>query len=305
VLKVSKTNSAYRAALDLIELGQNDFPVTALAYKKGTVRLQLGTSDHYEGTVNPTGTEIHGFFISRSGGQAEVVWKRTTHPDVPPPPLVESDYAPAGNSSLEGFWEGYASIKGIPMRMNLKISQPSIGRFRAELDYLDFGIKHVPVTIAYDRPTVGLTCLGAELDGTMNRSDTEFQGVIPLGSPDIPWAFTRGHHKPTGDFFFTTKMDLQGDWRGMLNVEGIKLRLFLHIARLPDGKYSATVDSPDGGLDGVLATAVRFQPPKVRIEWVWMGWSFAGELERGELSGVWSSTDGTKTLVVFQRSDLK
>jgi hypothetical protein len=304
VLKVSKTNGAYRATLDLIELGQSDLPVTTLAYNNGTVRLQLNTWYRYEGTVDPTGTEIHGFFRSRSGHKTDVLWKRTTQPDVPPPPLAESDYAPVGNSALQGFWEGHSNVKGIPWRANLKISEPSPGSFRAEIDFLDFGIGHVPVTIAYDKPTVGLTCLGAEVEGTMNNSNTEFRGPLPVSPPEIWWTFKRGHQEPTGDFAYTAKTDLPGHWQGMLNVEGIKLRLFLHIAKLPDGKFSATLDSPDGILSGMLATVVQYRPPQVRIEWIWIGRSFEGKLEHGELSGVLSG-GGEATRLVFQRSDLK
>jgi RNA polymerase sigma factor (sigma-70 family) len=305
VLKISKTNGTYRATLDLIETGQTDFPITAITYKHGTLRLQIHTWGHYEGTVDPTGTEIRGFFLSRNGRKADAVWKRTTHPDIPAPPLAESDYAPTGYSTLQGFWEGHANVKGIPRRRNLKISGPSPGNFRAEWDNLDIGFQHVPVTIAYDKPTVKLTFLGgSELEATMNSSNTEFRSALPAGSSDIPWTFKRGHQEPTGDFSFTSKTDLQGHWQGILNVEGIKLRLNLHIARLPDGKFSATLDSLDQGSSGALATVVRYRPPEVRIEWVWMKCSFEGKLEHGELSGVFSSVR-SKVPVIFQRSDLK
>jgi len=78
--------------------------------------------------------------------------------------------------------------------------------------------------------------------------------------------------------------------------------LFLRFAKLPDGKYSATVDIPDGGVSGMLATAVQYRPPRVRVAWVWMGNSFAGELDRGKLSGIWSG-GGENVPIVFQRSD--
>jgi RNA polymerase sigma factor (sigma-70 family) len=306
VLKVSRTNGAYQATVDLIETGQTDFPITTVAYKNGTLRLQIHTWGYYEGTVDPAGTQIHGFFMSWNGRKAAAVWKRTTHPAVPPPPLAESDYAPTGNSALQGFWEGYATVKGIPMRENLKISEPSPGSFRAEVDDLIKGLHHVPVTVAYNKPTVKLTTWwGGESEATMNSSNTEFRCSMPAGSPDIPWTFKRGHQEPTGDFSFTSKTDWQGHWQGTLkSVDGIKLRFNLHIARLSDGKFSATLDSLDQGSSGALATAVRYRPPEVRIEWVWMKCSFEGKLEHGELSGVFSSVR-SKVPVVFQRSDLK
>ncbi len=303
VLKISKTNGEYHATIDLIEAGQRDYPVTTVAYKNGVVRLQLNTWGYYEGTVDPSGMELQGSYNPRHGNKGDVVWKRTTHPDVPSPLLAESDYAPAGNSTLQGFWEGQASVKGIPKRGNLKIAEPSPGSFRAEWDDLDAGLHHVPVTITYDKPKVKLTYLGDELEATMNQSNTEFWGSMTAGSSDIPWTFKRGHQEPPGDFSFSTKTDLQGHWQGTLkSVDGIKLRFNLHIARLPDGKFSATLDSLDQGSSGALATAVRYRPPEVRIEWVWVECSFAGKLEHGELSGVFSS-QRSKVPVVFQRSD--
>ena len=310
VLKVSRTNGAYSATLDFPELGQRDFPVARFEYKNGNVRLQLYRLGRYEGTVDSTGTEIHGLGLPRSVSAQTVrhfdfVWKRTTHPATPPPPLAESDYAPTQNSILQGVWEGSASIKGIPLRMNLKISEPSEGVFRAEIDSLDTGLRHIPATVTYDKPTVKLTCLGAELAGTMNGSNTEFRTAAPGGSGEIAWTFKRARPEPAGDFSYTTETDLPGHWKGMLNAEGDRLPLSLDIARLPDGKFSATLRGPYQGLNGVsLATVVRYNPPQVRIIWVWGDCSFAGELERGKLSGIWNDGE-VSTRLVFERSDLK
>ena len=127
VLKVSKTNGVYRATLDFPELGQRDYPVAKFEYRNGTMRLQLDSLTRFEGPVDPTGTEVRSLIILRNGcgTKINVLWKRTTQPEIPALPLAESDYAPAGNSTLQGFWEGYASIRGIPLPMNLKISEPS------------------------------------------------------------------------------------------------------------------------------------------------------------------------------------
>jgi RNA polymerase sigma factor (sigma-70 family) len=305
VLKVSKTNGAYRATLDIPELGQRDYPVAKFEYKNGTMRLQLNRLVRCEGTVDPTGTEIHSLFFLRNGRKTktDVLWKRTTQPDVPAPPLAERDYVPAEHSTLQGFWEGYASIRGIPLRMNLKISEPSEGVFRAEMDDLYCGIMHIPVTVTYDKTNVELTHLRIKLKGTLDNSNTEIRGTLPNGSSVIPWTFKRGNQEQRGDFSYANEMDLQGHWRGMLDGEGIKLQLFLHIAKLTDGKYSATLDSSDG-TSGMLATVVRYRPPEVRIEWVCSGCSFEGKLEHGKLSGVWND-GGEPTRLVFERSDLK
>ncbi len=236
VLKISKTNGVYHAALDLVELGQSNFPVNSCTYKDSIIRLGFNPWGNYTGTISPAGREIQGSFTSPDGGKIEALWKRTMHPDIPPVPLAARDYVPAGDSTLQGFWTGRADIKGIPLQMNLKISGASPRNLRAELDYLDFGIRHVPATVMFDKPSVELTCLGAEVDGTMNSNNTKFHGVIPLGSQGIPWVFQRGHEDPTGDFAYTDQTDLQGHWQGTLNVRGVKFRVFLHLAKLPDGE---------------------------------------------------------------------
>jgi hypothetical protein len=310
VLKVSKTNGAYHATLDFPELGQRDVPVASFEYKNGIMRLRLYRLGRYEGTVDPTGSEIQGAVQPVNGptpptNRYAIVWKRTAQPPVPPPPLAGSDYAPTGNSILQGVWEGYASIKGIPLRVNLKISESAPGVFRAEIDSLDTGLMHVPATVTYDPPTVGLTCLGAELKGTMNSSNTEFRETSSASLPGITWTFKRGNQGPPGDYSYTKETDLPGHWKGMLKAEDDRLQMFLDIARLPDGKLSATLRGPYQGLNGVsLATVVRYNAPAVRIEWVWSGCSFDGKLEHGKLSGVWND-GGEPTRLDFERSDLK
>jgi hypothetical protein len=187
--------------------------------------------------------------------------------------------------------------------MNLKISESSEGVLRAEMDNLYSGLMHIPVTVTYDKTNVEVTHLRIKLQGIINSSNTEIRGTLPNGSSVIPWTFKHGKQEQRGDFSYTKETDLQGHWQGILNEEGIKLQLFLHIAKLPDGKYSATLDSSDG-TSGMLAIVVRYRPPEVRIEWIWNGCSFAGKLERGKLSGMWNDV-GQPTRLVFERSELK
>ena len=116
VLKVSRTNDTYQAEWDLVELGQRNFPVTAITYKHGTLRLQIHTWGHYEGTVDPAGTEIHGFFMSWNGHKTDAVWKRTTHPDVPhrlwPRVIMRQPVIPFYRASGKGMPPSRAFLTG-------------------------------------------------------------------------------------------------------------------------------------------------------------------------------------------------
>ncbi|MBU6411052.1 MAG: alpha/beta hydrolase, partial [Verrucomicrobia bacterium] len=68
---------------------------------------------------------------------------------------------------------------------------------------------------------------------------------------------------------------------------GVKLRILFHIALMPDGSYSATLDSPDQGATGIPATAAQVTYPDVRLEWKGIGGVFTGKLTNGRLSGTW------------------
>ena len=56
---------------------------------------------------------------------------------------------------------------------------------------------------------------------------------------------------------------------------------------MPDGSYSATMDSPDQGALGLPASAVQYTFPNIKVEWNGISGVFAGKLEKGRLSGTW------------------
>jgi RNA polymerase sigma factor (sigma-70 family) len=303
VLKITTTNGAYRASLNVVELGLQEYPVSNFSFKHGTVRLQFYACDgggDYEGLLSPDGTQITGKFNWLNGGHLEVTWKQTSQPDVPAPALAESEYAPSTNSILQGFWEGEATIRGAPLRQNLKISETSPGAFRAEMELPDLGLWHLPATLKCDNPRVRFSWLGADFEGDLNRSNTVITGTVPGAPGGIHWILKRGKSEPQGDFSYAAKTELQGHWQGALTIKGTKYPCHLHIARLADGKFTATKDCADVGIPGATATVVRYRPPQVHIEWIWLGDSFVGQLEQGELSGVWTR-QGTSSHVVFKR----
>ncbi len=75
---------------------------------------------------------------------------------------------------------------------------------------------------------------------------------------------------------------IAGDWHGLLEVPGGKLRLVFHIEENA-GTLSATMDSPDQGAFGIPATSVAFTPPVLRIQIAALLLEFSGNLnEKGE-----------------------
>ncbi len=302
-LEVTMTNGVCQATAGVLELGIRGQPVKVVADKDGTIRLQFDrlSITSFEGRLDPSGDELRGFCKSWDGHPGEVRWKRRVEPYSPAPLLTESEYASSTNSTLQGFWEGSASIRGIPWRQNLKIAEPSPGKFRAEVEFPDAGLHHIPLAVAFNPPGVKLSLLGAELAGTLNSDNTQIRGIIPGREGAIPWSFKRVASRAQASSPATPKGELEGQWQAMRTVKGHKLPCSLRIGRKPDGRLSANMDAWEGpGGGGPSATVVRYRPPNLRVEWVWLKCSFDGTLERGKLAGVWKDVLGPSR-VVFER----
>jgi hypothetical protein len=112
---------------------------------------------------------------------------------------------------------------------------------------------------------------------------------------------------------YTYPDELQGHWKGILSADRngnkVKLHLAVDIARMPDGSFSSSLDSPDALSKGVVATSVQFSPPHVRVEWRGIGARFEGRLNNGKLTGTWygggQGPPGSSSPMVFERSGSK
>ncbi|MDX9696889.1 MAG: alpha/beta fold hydrolase [Bacteroidales bacterium] len=63
---------------------------------------------------------------------------------------------------------------------------------------------------------------------------------------------------------FVFGQNIEGQWNGMLDVQGMKLRLVFNISKTENG-FSATMDSPDQGAKGIPVTSVSFDNNKLKI----------------------------------------
>lgn len=75
-----------------------------------------------------------------------------------------------------------------------------------------------------------------------------------------------------------------GDWHGVLDVRGFKLRLVFHINQTDTG-YTATMDSPDQGANGIPVTSTSFDDPQLRIEATNIGATYEGQLNGDRIEG--------------------
>jgi uncharacterized protein len=80
---------------------------------------------------------------------------------------------------------------------------------------------------------------------------------------------------------FSYGQDISGSWYGILKFSGVQLRLKFNVTHAADG-YSATMDSPDQNVAGIVVTKTTFQESVVRFEVVSAGIQFEGKLYPGD-----------------------
>lgn len=59
--------------------------------------------------------------------------------------------------------------------------------------------------------------------------------------------------------------DISGKWDGLLKVQSIELRLVFHLIKTENG-YTATMDSPDQGANGIPVSDAQFVPPILTLK---------------------------------------
>ena len=83
----------------------------------------------------------------------------------------------------------------------------------------------------------------------------------------------------------TYGQDITGQWNGILKVQGTQLRLVLNISQSEEG-YTATMDSPDQGAEGIPVTSTIFEDSTLKFEVTPLGVTYSGTLDdEGVING--------------------
>jgi hypothetical protein len=289
-LNIFKTNGAYRATLDSIDQNSKDIPVARIVAHKDSVQAELpALGARFQGDLNADRTEIAGSW-KQLNASFPLTLKRTTEPARISEAMAANEYAPRADSDLQGAWQGSLKVGNVDLRLNLRLADAGAGTFRGQLDSPDQGVRNLPLTsIAYQKPTVRfeLAKIGGVFEG--NAFPDKMVGTWMQGGKKLPLTFQRDTATPTeeGDYGQQADHQVQGHWLGTLEVNKTPLRVVFHIALMPDGSYRGTLDSPDQGGKDIPASAVRINPPYLRMEWQAIGASFDGVLKSGKISGTW------------------
>jgi hypothetical protein len=322
MFKISRVNGSYHAEEVNAYQGAREIPVSRLVYDYPSVRVEVqAVGFTYEAKLNKDTMEMSGTW-QQGSSSGPFVMKRNANLAAFPEPMAESDYAPRKDSDLQGYWQGTLNPGNTPLRVALKIAERADGTFRVAGDNPDQGAKDIEATaVTYHRPTVRVEFggLGGYYEGTVDDSDRVITGNWIQGGKPLPLTLERAKpetweaQEAEKDYSYTGPNDLPGHWKGILSADRngnkVKLHLAVDIARMPDGSFSSSLDSPDALSKGVVATSVQFSPPHVRVEWRGIGARFEGRLNNGKLTGTWygggQGPPGSSSPMVFERSGSK
>lgn len=96
--------------------------------------------------------------------------------------------------------------------------------------------------------------------------------------------------------------DVGGAWQGALEVQGMKLRLVLHLTPSAAGSLTATLDSPDQGAEGIPMDEVVLEGDRVRVASTKLQAAFEGNLssDGSRMEGNWNQ-GGLSLPLVLER----
>ena len=97
---------------------------------------------------------------------------------------------------------------------------------------------------------------------------------------------------------------IEGDWFGKADVDGITLRLTIHVKSAGKG-YSSTFDSPDQGAFDIPVTSTAFSYPDFSISYAPAGFKYTGKVDASysEING-FLEQNGRKFEITFGRASI-
>jgi pimeloyl-ACP methyl ester carboxylesterase len=200
-----------------------------------------------------------------------------------------------------GVWVGDLKIPGADLHVAVHLRRDGTGALTGSFDSLDQGARGLPlgeVTASVDGLTFTVPSIRGTFTGTWQTETKHWSGTWRQGPTNLPLELARGEVLPA-----PTIVGLDGDWDGVLDINGTQLRLALHVKTTPADGTTATLDSIDQNALGAPVSAISREGPHVRLELKTLAAIFDGALEHGDqtIAGRWTQGSLSLPLTLQQR----
>jgi len=204
-----------------------------------------------------------------------------------------------------GVWVGELKIPGADLHLAVHLRHDATGALTGSFDSLDQGVRGLAlgeVTAMVDRLTFTVPNIGATFSGTWQTGTKHWSGTWRQGQAELPLEFARGEVLPAPTVVGPTVVGLDGDWAGVLDINGSQLRLALHVKTTPAEGTTATLDSIDQNALGIPVSAISREGSQVRLELKSLAATFDGTLESGNqtIAGKWTQSSLSLPLTLRQ-----
>jgi hypothetical protein len=205
-----------------------------------------------------------------------------------------------------GVWVGDLKIPGADLHLAVHLRRDGAGALSGSFDSLDQGVRGLPlgeITASADSLTFTVPNILGTFTGAWQPGTKHWSGTWRQGQANLPLELARGEVLPAPTVVGPTVVGLDGDWAGVLDINGSQLRLALHVKTTPAEGTKATLDSIDQNALGIPVSAISREGPHVRLELKALAATFDGTLEPGnqKIVGTWTQSSLSLPLTLQQR----
>lgn len=295
VFHFAKTNGAYAATMDSVDQGVAGFPVPQVDYQYPVLRMELkAIGGTFNGEVKTNDGTISGVW-NQGPVHTPMVLKYTDEPSTLATALTEADYTPRAGSDVQGLWAGTLKVGEVELQLNFKIAEAPDGTLQVRMDSVSQGANNIAASGAsYQKPVlrIDFAALNGKFEGQPNASHDEIAGTWSQAGKSLPLTLKRTEAAATppaatASYQYASEDEIQGHWKGALDIKTTKLRLVFNIGKLEDGNYVADMVSIDQGGIKIPASTTEWSAPLVQMEWKGFNGNFTGKLHDGKLTGKW------------------
>jgi len=183
---------------------------------------------------------------------------------------------------ITGQWNGVLSVQGVNLRLIFHINKTG-NNYTSTMDSPDQGASGIPVaTTTFDGSKLSLAIpnLGLSYEGDF-KSDS-FVGTFKQNGMSFPMTLAKATETKPVEYVQDV---INGQWDGVLNIQGTNMRLVFHINKTVEG-YVSTMDSPDQGASRIPVATTTFDGSKLSLAIPNLGLSYEGDFKSDSFVGL-------------------